>query len=517
MPNIRGEYLGTIAVSPNQCIEYADNLKRSFIDWLNSSDFQILKAKLYYHLGKTKEEIRFILKTQNSILKKLPWSEWDLFEEKYHRAEIAISPITYRKIESIGNNDKLRILAVLGNSEGIDIKQDENTLKKFESSKVEIKFLPEPTRSEINKNLKENKFNILFFSGHSSSQDGTGKIFINKKDSLTIERLKSSLRKAIRNGLKLAIFNSCDALKLADDLAELNIPQVIVMREPVPDEVAQRFLEFFLEAFSGGKSLYLSVRDARERLRDEEDFDEKFPNASWLPIIYQNPTVKPPTWKELKGESKWFKPILITVVLIVVLLSGLFLFTYFSEDKPIPITSKKEAVLNSLAVVKETETKNDKENNEELEQAEAFLLGYFLWTIPSEKQSFILKKISEHLKCVNKNSKSLLSAINDANKSHIENQLNKEEPRKTLFSVALHDGAPLKTSKILNNYFMAGHDLSISVENKEDIVKTMVSIMTYITLPLFKKGVEFNNTQDFVNYATEHFINEIAKKTECSF
>ncbi len=59
------------------------------------------------------------------------------------------------------------------------------------------------------------------------------------------------LRKAISRGLQLAIFNSCDGLGLANDLAELNIPQIIVMRSPVPDLVAQEFLKHFLKAFSG--------------------------------------------------------------------------------------------------------------------------------------------------------------------------------------------------------------------------------------------------------------------------
>jgi hypothetical protein len=36
----------------------------------------------------------------------------------------------------------------------------------------------------------------------------------------------------------------------------LQIPQAIVMREPVPDKVAQEFLKHFLKAFSRGKSLY---------------------------------------------------------------------------------------------------------------------------------------------------------------------------------------------------------------------------------------------------------------------
>ena len=50
--------------------------------------------------------------------------------------------------------------------------------------------------------------------------------------------------------------------------------------------VAQQFLKSFLTAFSNGKSLYLSVRLAREQLQGLED---RYPCASWLPTICQNP------------------------------------------------------------------------------------------------------------------------------------------------------------------------------------------------------------------------------------
>ncbi len=104
-----------------------------------------------------------------------------------------------------------------------------------------------------------------------------------------------TLKKAIQQGLTLAIFNSCDGLGLATNLADLQIPQIIVMREPVPDRVAAEFLKNFLTAFSGGQPLYQSVREAREKLQGLED---QFPCATWLPVICQNPALLPLSWKE---------------------------------------------------------------------------------------------------------------------------------------------------------------------------------------------------------------------------
>jgi hypothetical protein len=73
------------------------------------------------------------------------------------------------------------------------------------------------------------------------------------------------------------------------------------MREPVPDLVAQEFLRHFLAAFSGGQSLYASVREARERLQGLEG---EYPCASWLPVICQNPAEAPTSWQELCGGIK---------------------------------------------------------------------------------------------------------------------------------------------------------------------------------------------------------------------
>ena len=127
-------------------------------------------------------------------------------------------------------------------------------------------------------------------------------MYINQTDTIAIEQIKYALKQAIGRGLKLAIFNSCDSLALAQELQDLQIPQVIVMREPVPDVVAQDFLKYFLAEFSQGKSLYTSVRFARERL---QVLEVNYPCATWLPVICQNPAESPIVWTQrgLVGEN----------------------------------------------------------------------------------------------------------------------------------------------------------------------------------------------------------------------
>jgi CHASE2 domain-containing sensor protein len=167
---------------------------------------------------------------------------------------------------------------------------------------ADVTFLVEPDRHKLTEFLWDDRgWDILFFAGHSSSQaDGTtGQIAVNPQENLTVAQLQNALKKAIARGLKIAIFNSCDGLGLARELADLHVPQMLVMREPVPDRVAQAFLKSFLTTFARGNTFYLSVREAREKLQALED---RFPCATWLPTICQNPAVKPPTWQELSGK-----------------------------------------------------------------------------------------------------------------------------------------------------------------------------------------------------------------------
>ena len=191
-------------------------------------------------------------------------------------------------------------MAILGHSEGIDIEADRQLLENLPNA--ETVFLVEPQHQQINDQLWEQPWDIIFFAGHSETQGETGRIYLNKTDSLTIDELWFALRKAVDRGLKLAIFNSCDGLGLARQLDDLQIPQIMVMREVVPDQVAQEFLKYFLTAYASGKKpLYLAAREARERL---QGLESNFPCATWLPVIWQNPAQEPPAWEDLLKESE---------------------------------------------------------------------------------------------------------------------------------------------------------------------------------------------------------------------
>lgn len=276
------------------CYNAAHQLQHTLNLWLQAESFRPVRERLLEKLLPS-EEIRLILQMNLPPLQQLPWQGWDLLD-RYPKAELAISAPVYERVPyPVSPAHNVRILAILGDSQGIDLQADRALLAHLPNT--EVTFLVEPDRKTLTDKLWEHSWDILFFAGHSTSQpDGSGQMQINPTDSLTISQLKFALKQAVEHGLKLAIFNSCDGLGLARELADLQIPEVIVMREPVPDRVAQEFLKYFLTAFAQGNSFYLAVRTARERLQALED---QFPCATWLPIICQNPAVSPPTWQDL--------------------------------------------------------------------------------------------------------------------------------------------------------------------------------------------------------------------------
>jgi CHASE2 domain-containing sensor protein len=266
------------------------SIKTQLNQWLDATSFRAIDQQLRTRLNPA-DDLAIILVTEDPVLTKLPWFLWRFLDD-YPQSEIALGfPDYVRSPKTLGSPaQEIKILAILGNGQGIDVNADRQLLQQLPHTAVT--FLVEPSVTTLQQQLWEPGWEILFFAGHGSSQT-QGCIELNSQDSLTIEQLKYGLQTAIRQGLKLAIFNSCDGLGLAKDLADLHIPQVIVMREPVADQVAQAFLKSLLHALAQGQSLYKAVREAREKL---QALETDCPCATWLPVICQNPAEDSPVW-----------------------------------------------------------------------------------------------------------------------------------------------------------------------------------------------------------------------------
>jgi tetratricopeptide (TPR) repeat protein len=312
----RGRFAGVepCAEGVEKIQKVSRTLVQSLNDWLDTADrgFLPVRDKLIAlaHSAIHEEDVRLVIQSEVEELYRLPWHLWRPFENA-SGLEIAVSPINsdFGKTQlNAPQRKKIRILAVLGSKQGIKLR-DRAILKKIPQDQAEVVYLVQPTAQRLYQALRNKKgWDLFFFAGHSATYEEKGVIHINDSEKLTISDLKNALRFCVEKGLRLAIFNSCDGLGLAWDLAELNIPHCVCMKEPIPDGVAYQFFEYFLESFVGiGKeasSLYGSIRQARDTLQDCE---LEYPCASWLPVVCQNPAEPPLSWEKLKNLSVFQK------------------------------------------------------------------------------------------------------------------------------------------------------------------------------------------------------------------
>ena len=296
---------------------------QNFNIWLNSQDkedkeWQKIIDGLHCQL-RWSDEIQVIIQTDNLEAQRLPWHLWDWFARYAPKTEVAITATknvsnpelaiglqefkASQMLSGVAKN-AVNILIVRGNSAGLDVNPDYEAIKKITGVNPEIfdakkeKFILE----SLQKKLRSHPWDILVFSGHSYTDEKTGVGYLQLTENLNVplDDLRDDLKEAIAHGLKLAIFNSCDGLGLAREMATLQMPQVIVMRETLPDEVAPDFLEYFLKAYTNHKSFYKSVSIARKEL--QKKWQEKYPGIAWLPLINQNPAHLPISWYELQPD-----------------------------------------------------------------------------------------------------------------------------------------------------------------------------------------------------------------------
>ncbi len=271
--------------------------------WLSKPSFGDIRGRIIGRLrnGTQNESVRVILDTSNDYLRKLSWDCWDLFEESYFlpKAEFALLSQYAKPAETL--QTPINILAIFGSDRGeLQLQHDRELIENLQRHGASITSIPTRgdflTPQELFDTLWLGNWDIIFYAGHSCDQT----IHVNNALNLSINLLREALRRAAPR-VKLAIFNSCDGLGIAEYLADLNIPHLIVMREPVPDLVARRFLHFFLEEFTQGKPLHAAVREARRHLQELEiPVTEQlfYPRASRLPVLIQNPATPELYWPE---------------------------------------------------------------------------------------------------------------------------------------------------------------------------------------------------------------------------
>jgi CHAT domain len=295
--------IAELSIRAKQCQDDASEVLKDFNKWLQPTTFS---EEIYKQQIDPSDQVQILLQIEDNNLERLPWHLASIFQGFNTEVALFKPSITDNKNSQYSGNNKIKVLAVFGNDKDIDTKKDLEKLKQIPSwDLVSLENTPgeKLSKKKLFDTLDQDRWDIFFFAGHSSSdgKERTGKIQLHDKcDGLTFEEISNAINRSVKKGLKIAFFNSCDGLGLGYSLSKLGVPQIILMKEPVTDIIAQKFLEDFLTRYSQGSSFYQSVRHARENLQREN-----FLCADWLPTIYQSSRDYPSSWEDLpKGKSK---------------------------------------------------------------------------------------------------------------------------------------------------------------------------------------------------------------------
>ncbi len=299
-------------VSSQDMGELNHRFKTAMNDWLNFGDFARIDRRLRTDLNINDRILTIVISEQLKIWQ-LPWHFWDFLNDYANAVEVFAKP-RFSNVSQIEpqSNGKVNILALSGRDPASNL--DLSFLKTLPQSNSTL--MEAISAYEVAAKLEEVQPDIFIFYGHGDTIEGRsirdGVIYLDNDTPLEISKLRIEIQSAIDRGLQIAIFNCCNGLGLAEQVTDLNIPYIIVMREIIPNLTAQSFLEDLLTAYSQGLSFPAAFQSARQRLRLAPGGFAKF--ADWLPILFHNPLSRSVTWYDLSMTTfrSWIPPQLVT-------------------------------------------------------------------------------------------------------------------------------------------------------------------------------------------------------------
>ncbi|OUL23110.1 CHASE2 domain-containing protein [Nostoc sp. 106C] len=287
-----------------ELVKAETKLMYEFHRWLRSGELYEIRAQiaqtsqqLIKENTETNEAVQIFLTCAPLELDRFPWEAWELGNEfatnnaiQFIRTPLNISTEAQEKRQG-----RPRILAILGDDTGLNFKAEKESLKSLlRIADVEfVGWQPQYTAAEVIQKISdaitdERGWDVLFFAGHSNETDLTGgELGIAPEMSISISEIAPQLSTAKKRGLQVAIFNSCSGLSIADALIDLGFGQVVVMREPIHNSVAQGFMVRFLQGLAKHLDVYESLTKARQFLR--MDKSHTYPSSYLVPSLFCHP------------------------------------------------------------------------------------------------------------------------------------------------------------------------------------------------------------------------------------
>ncbi|NEP14149.1 MAG: CHASE2 domain-containing protein [Symploca sp. SIO2C1] len=303
----------------------------TFERWLGGEELLPIRQEIQKKAVGNHSCVELLVACNNIDLVRLPWEAWQLGSKDAPLANLRISrTLLDVRDESVWVEPKpkrgqARILVILGNASELNLQADRKALQVL-SKVAKVEFVqferrqkaegrgqkdeePFPCASEIRDFRQritkaiadERGWDMLIFAGHSQEANLTGGIIeLAPQVFLSISEISSALLQAKEWGLKVAIFNSCSGLSIAQSLIKLGCPQVLVMRERIHDEVAEVFLKQLCQSLAAYRDIQQAMLDACQYCEQEKI---TYPSAYLIPSLFRHPSL--PTELFHFERSRW--------------------------------------------------------------------------------------------------------------------------------------------------------------------------------------------------------------------
>jgi hypothetical protein len=269
-----------------QCQTATNELLQQFHDWFKGADFQPLRKEIQQHVPMI-APIQVLITSSEVAMLKLPWN---LCLQQILPAHLQ-TEVVVRLAEPLATaTPQVSICSIISSGAKINIDKSRSQLQSLPATHCH--FLVGAKPAAVLRAIAK-PGNVLLISSQLSGYAHPDRILVNAQDSITSAELRTALHSAVRQGLQLLVLNVGDALELAADLTEVNIPHMVVMRELIPDRVANELMKLILKDMARGQSLSLALRDSRSKLQRVE---RVFPAVSWLPLLFQPRAVADLQW-----------------------------------------------------------------------------------------------------------------------------------------------------------------------------------------------------------------------------
>jgi CHASE2 domain-containing sensor protein len=330
--SLRGKAAGSGSIASHstdwqgKLVEAETRLLYEFHRWLRNEELYEIHTRIAEAsraAGESEGCIDLFLTCTPIELARLPWEAWEIRSESATAPQIRIARVSANiRHESASHQVKQkrrcpRILVILGNDPKLNFEKDWEAVKQSLNHLAEI---PEPIGLKPSKSIEEFKtkisqaiadeqgWDVLIFAGHGNETQMTGgELGIAPGVWIRISEIAPQLAIARQRGLQFALFNSCWGLSVAESLIDLGLSQVAVMREPIHDRVAQKFLVEFLKGLASHKDVHESLIAACQYLKTEKNLT--YPSAHLVPSLFRYPgsklfRIEPPSWR------RWLRQVL---------------------------------------------------------------------------------------------------------------------------------------------------------------------------------------------------------------